>query len=722
MSPYGAPRQLEKISGLGEVLVVYLDVNEFKTFGMPNPDMSIPEIISDLTYNTDPISQQYGNPHMQPSHTPQYSIADELKFDLIRIMKEDKKTRSIPSSGSTGAVMAAVKGKDLIKKGFGKLKHAAKKKLFVDGSNYASEYGMGRTNHELNMNGEDPPGNDSAVSYPISKNLYYYDEGYDNEVCEEEIRFAFTTFFLVYVGDIKQFLRPRGAGQHPIFDKDMFKMARVKVGERQNTPMYKLTVHFKESQILEQFVIARVQDISQKKEYLPRLSPLFLIAMKHLNLKQMSFQILNVRRVLRHYSGNRPVIEYINVVKHVRHEAIYLTSTQRHESSAMKIKKLVQECRECGIHLTEVMNVIWERLRDSRGSRWKQGSYALQIVLELILHGPLAAVTEAMDGLDQIRRIMKSYEHSRSSVVQDMRTTAAFVHNLLVNRSRLFAMRRICAQKRQDLIKPIPLKRDERYDVVKHKNRKIKQLSFKKLHDMIKPGTTIGSTTSDLLGFETAEPAPQQPIQPFPLADLMSNTSISLQQNSHPVSGTVVQPIVSVAPAAPTSPVNPPLSTQSIVSPAPPTSTSTTNNLTPVTQPTISLAPLAPTLPDSNPPSSVQPKVHQPVFPQQYHNTSPPKMANGQQPQHYNVPQQLTQAPLSPNNYHPQQLVLPVPMQQHSLAPPLHQGFHHPQSYTQQNMSTNFVPQYNNGSQQQQPQLPNSPPKSKPSSQFDPFA
>ena len=85
-------------------------------------------------------------------------------------------------------------------------------------------------------------------------------------------------------------------------------------------------------------------------------------------------------------------------------------------------KKLVQECRESSVILVEVMNVVWERLRDSRGMQWKHGKFALQIIQDLILHGPLGAVAEATDGLDRIRR-MKYYENTRAIATYSIQKT-----------------------------------------------------------------------------------------------------------------------------------------------------------------------------------------------------------------------------------------------------------------------------------------------------------
>ncbi len=595
--PYGSVQQLERISGLGEVLAVYLDSNEFKTFGISNPDMSIPDILSSeyqLNYGNnssggmDPMASPYGyagytsssssNPYHsqnpttipssssqpspyhhpqqpQPSQTQYYSIADILKMDLITILKEDKKSRTTGSgngtlSGVGGGSMAnaAVKGKDLLKKGLGKLKNITKKvstagtgmALEPSRSNdYNTEYdyqqssshhgtggnagGGGGGNTGDGSGGIDPPGNESAISDPIKNNdLYTYNDGYNNESWEEEVRIAFTVFFLSYIGDMKQYLRPKakGVGGPPTFDKELFKSSRIQTaGEYENSPMYKMTIHFKESQLFEQFVHARVEDISQRRSFSPRISPLFVLALQYHNSKRIPFRSNDIRAVVKSMARNRPVQDLIHGISHVRSKAIALTSNSRNEATAQStLHRLVMECRECSIILVEVMSVVWDRLRDSRGMQWKHGLYALQIIQELLLHGPLAAVTEVTDGLDKIRRMMKGYDNMRTVAVQEIRSLARFVYTLIIHRSRLFAMRKICAERRNMLLHPVRYVRDSRFDIVSNRRMRLSLVKFKKLHALIKPGNVVGGSKSsgggggvDLLGTVETTSVPTNP-------------------------------------------------------------------------------------------------------------------------------------------------------------------------------------------------------------------
>jgi hypothetical protein len=96
------------------------------------------------------------------------------------------------------------------------------------------------------------------------------------------------------------------------------------------------------------------------------------------------------------------------------------------------------------------MSVIWLRLRDCMGLQWKHAVLALQLLRNLLYHGPLTAVTEATDGLHKIRSL-KYYENIRPVCAQQV---SAAVYGLLVDRATLFTVRRTCADRRRKLHDP----------------------------------------------------------------------------------------------------------------------------------------------------------------------------------------------------------------------------------------------------------------------------
>merc|ERR1719201_551591 len=127
-----------------------------------------------------------------------------------------------------------------------------------------------------------------------------------------------------------------------------------------------------------------------------------------------------------------------------------LTSSNRHDDSCAdhEMKRIVDDCREVTCHLVTVMSVILVRFRDCRGLHWKRALNALTLLLELILYGPLSAVAEATDCLGKIQKL-KYYEHHRPVVVQQIRAMATSIYTLLVDKSKLFTMRRSCLVERK---------------------------------------------------------------------------------------------------------------------------------------------------------------------------------------------------------------------------------------------------------------------------------
>ena len=443
------------VQGLGEVLVVLLDENDIKVHNMSNVEFAVPDILN----HTEMDEYQYQQQQRPPS------IAEVLKLDLINVMKTDRKLMKGDGGGS-GAVAVKEKGKDLFKRGFGKLKKVAKKQI------EKSSRGISQ--------GPDPPGiSDEDDEEDESKQIYAFTEGFDNQVAEGEAKMAFATFFLSLIGDMRWYLKPQSAGP-PTFDTELFLASRQKLGDSKNSAIYPLLVHFRESQLFEMFAKARVAEVISGKQPSAN-SPLFSKSLIFHKLNRIQFSGPEIRNIVRQISGSSPNSQFIRDASNIRSRAMALTSNGRPEHLvASELSRIAQDCREGSSLLVEVMSVIWERIRDSRGMQWKHGYYSLQMIMELILHGPLAAVSEATDGIDKIRRL-KYYENMRSGAVYDMRTMATSVYNLLVNRARLFAMRRVCALRRMEA--------GNSSRVVQKANTNLRiRMKFNMMHALVKPG------------------------------------------------------------------------------------------------------------------------------------------------------------------------------------------------------------------------------------------
>ena len=65
----------------------------------------------------------------------------------------------------------------------------------------------------------------------------------------------------------------------------------------------------------------------------------------------------------------------------------------------------------------------------------------------------MAVIAEATDGLDKIRAMKFYNDNMRSQICTQIRKAAAEVYNLLVDRAKLFYVRRTCINKRREMSK-----------------------------------------------------------------------------------------------------------------------------------------------------------------------------------------------------------------------------------------------------------------------------
>lgn len=426
--------RLDRTDGLGEVLIIHLDSNNLETRNMSQ--QSIPQRLPDLFVSNEPPVQ--GAPP---------SGADILAQDLIEILKTDKKIlygeSALASVGETAA-----KATKAVKQTFFKLRDKGRQFL---GKQSSVSGGAEFDDSSGPMTATEP-----QVEAKSMADDYIYTEGCHNEVVEDDARVAFTAFFLNLVGDMKLYLSIT-PGQLPRLDRQRFLQQKMAVGERQGTPMWLLLEAFCQTQMLEEFAKARVEEVRLRIPVTPDAS-LFLQSADYHRKHQIDFGVLSVRRTAKQVAQSSPSRLTGLLQTNARRMAMSLTSNKSYEGEySQAIAQLVEQCRESTSVLFDVMSVIWLRLRDSKGMRWKHGYQALQLLKNLLYHGPLAAVSEAADGLEKIRAL-KFYENMRPQCVQQVRVAATHVYDLMVDRARLFFVRRVCADRRREMHRPLKKK------------------------------------------------------------------------------------------------------------------------------------------------------------------------------------------------------------------------------------------------------------------------
>ena len=502
---------ISRVQGLGEVLVFNLDTNEMECINVSNPQSFIPDLLRPA------IQPDYGQPYV--------SLAEILGQDLAECLKADKGSgygpTNVQDKVGAAASIAAGKANNLLKGAMKRMKKQSSR-MGADNSqrSFESQRSAASSSHHPSMGdvaeqamekngigggpssrdgsahsggGVDASGqqqqNGGANGGPVvpPETNYTFGEGYENEASEEEARVAFTSFFLCILGDMRWYLTQPGPGQPPVLDKDKFVAERRRAGDAEGTPMYPLLSTFVQTQIFEQFANARVEEVRARRA-VAKDAPLFLLASNYHRVQRMDFSHLNVRRVVRQVAQTENPSQYLidwNVS--IRRKAMALTSNSRNEPAIPQaLAQICSECNECGFILMDVMAVIWERIRDSRATQWKHGLFALQLLRELLLHGPLTVVTEAEDGIDKIRGL-KSYDFAlRAQNSAQIRQLASQVYNMIVDRAKLFTQRRAAAssRRRSQLPRPRPPPKDARLRVT---------MRLADIHNLVRPGFIAGS-------------------------------------------------------------------------------------------------------------------------------------------------------------------------------------------------------------------------------------
>jgi hypothetical protein len=410
----------------GEMVIINLDQNAMETRGI-NPSETLQKI-PDL-FRT--AMNEQGLP------SASMSASEMLAQDLVDLLKVDKRTL-YGESTLTNVSETAAKATKAVKTGFLKLKEKGKQLLTKSSSN-VSDGGSGLEE-------------DSSEVAAINQLLpdYIYTQGSQNEAAEEEARIAFTSFFLSMFGNMRWYLSA-SPGKLPQLDHKRYLQQKRAMGEGEQTPIWPLLLNFCQTQMLEEFAKARVEEV-RTRQPVTTDSPLFSQCANYHRLHNIDFSVVNVRRVARQVAQNNPSRQILQTS--ARRMCMLLTSNRTFEGDYNKaVAQLVEQCRECSSVLFDVMSVIWVRLRDSKGIHWKHGYQSLQIMRNLLYHGPLGAVSEATDGLDKIR-LMKFYnDNMRSQICTQIRQAATQVYNLLVDRAKLFSIRRLCINKRRTLRK-----------------------------------------------------------------------------------------------------------------------------------------------------------------------------------------------------------------------------------------------------------------------------
>lgn len=491
--------EISKMNEIGEVLLINLDRNEPETRNIPNHLIAsrIPDLLG-VRSDTDAAN----------------SASDILAQDLIEILKSDKKT--IFGEVSFAGEQAA-KAAKAVKNAFGRLRQQGRKLLA--GNQEESGEGLQEPHQE--------PSQHAVTEDEI------YTEGCQNETGEEEVRVAFCSFFLCLYGDLKWYLAPPAvAGETPRLDRERFLQQKRQLGDGEGSPIFPLLQNMCQSQMFEQFVNARIEEI-RTRVVVTKDSPLFLVCANYHRQHNIDFSVISVRRVTQQVAQANPSRLISQANANARVMAMSLTSNKGFDGDhTQAIAQLVDFCHETSV-LMDVMSVMWMRLNDAKGNQWRHALLALQVIRNLLYHGPLASVAECTDGLDKIRQMKGYKDNMRGQVCNSIQMVAGEVYNLLVDRTKLFEIRRFCTNRRREI-------RDRVNPNYQRDRNLTLRLSFQALHPYLHPQNKRQVAPVNI-PFKPAPPS--QPHQAYPHHQIPSQAvaqpAFTSQQQRMPPQGAV---------------------------------------------------------------------------------------------------------------------------------------------------------------------------------------
>lgn len=452
--PYiiGVLGKFGEVDGMGELLHVDLDENMLHVYNCGR-DVAVGTWVPDLLRGSMVDDDNRRN-------IP--SLPEVLAQEISEILKQDKKVNA-----SEVPLMATVaKNAQLVQRAISKMRFRMQTSLEAEATS--------------NQNSTAVESETAWVEEDVTEFGPY-------ELGEFELRISFTTFFCSLIGDIGWYLSKDPQSNQPIFDKTKYVNERKKLGDVQGTPMFPLVSFLVKTQLMEEFVQSRIQEIIRKK--LEDKWSLFSATVQYHRTKRIDFNMLNIRRSARLVASRER--EEVSKCDNIRQTALALTSNTRYEGDPMKVlADLTQKSREVNTVLVEVMTVIWYRIRDSKGAQWRHAVQSLVMLRNLLLHGPITTISEASAGIDKIRALKNYNPGNRNPQTIQIRNLATQVVDLLVDKAKLIHQRRYCADRRRRK-NSLKLSRASKLTL---------RLGFKAIHYQLKPNISYeNARVGDLL-------------------------------------------------------------------------------------------------------------------------------------------------------------------------------------------------------------------------------
>ena len=368
-------KNVDLLMSLTDVLCIHLDKNQFKSFGMANPTVAIPDDLATSGSET---------------------VVHILHMDMQQILKAEAKTWGT-SEDAVEAIEPTPKKKKTKKPGNVDVDMAAlfNRVMRGDALGDSTSNDLESVDSSVPSEREYPRLDETSGHLPRHSDNQRVDSGALTtfDVCEnirgeEGLRAALSFFFLVMQGDLGPLLSqgPNGAF---FLDRKKYLLHQMKEGVKESSPLFALCKHFSGSAMLEHHLSQRLEEFQSGRSLLmPRHRSLFSLCEKHLRVKKLEFSFTEIRNVVLQTTAHSPLRAQVEKTELARARALALTSSQPFDGDVSQaLTSLLQNCRKCDDTLPQVMAVVWSRLDDRRSSSWKQPLLGLHLLKSLLIQG-----------------------------------------------------------------------------------------------------------------------------------------------------------------------------------------------------------------------------------------------------------------------------------------------------------------------------------------------
>ncbi len=222
----------------------------------------------------------------------------------------------------------------------------------------------------------------------------------NNEKGEETAKAALVCLFLEVFGDMGMYLmmeQKKTTGSSFNIDMKKFLHRKRQMGVREDDPMYYLLQQLTRSKMFEIFVKARIGDLEKKTSsgnyVLISHTPLFALCQRHMSGQKIRFTTQKIREIVFTTSAGSPERILIDTLEEVRERALALTSEKPFDGNeVVALTTLIDVCKGCCQSYTQVMQVVWLRIREHRAHLWKRPLLGLHLLRNFLLHGVSAII------------------------------------------------------------------------------------------------------------------------------------------------------------------------------------------------------------------------------------------------------------------------------------------------------------------------------------------